>query len=157
MTANTSGTVANRYTVTKYSKEFDVNKNLADLKINNTNLTWKWEFENDGTATGDVASVKDRSDTILGQMMAMTVDNAATPAGTDMKGIVVYATAGTEGTLANSYEAVKLESDTVTVNSLNSGAAAKSWTNYYVTNQAGITIANLSTFFYVDIIATQVD
>lgn len=157
MTADTSGTVTNRYTVTKYSKEFDVNKNLADLKINNTHLTWKWEFENEGTATGDVASVKDRSDTILGQMMAMTVDNAATPAGTDMKGIVVYATAGTEGTLANSYEAVKLKSDTVTVKSLNSGAAAKSWTNYYVTNQADTTIANLSTFFYVDIIATQIN
>lgn len=157
MTATTTGTVADRYTVTKYSKEFGVNTDLATLKINNTNLTWKWKLENGGTTTGDVASVKDRSDTILGHMMAMTVDKAASPVGTDMKGIVVYAVAGTDGALADSYEAVKLASDDVEVKSLSNDTDVKEWKNYYITDQADNTIANLSTFFYVDIIATQVD
>lgn len=145
------------FTENTYSGEFDPNTDLADtMKLNNLKLSWKWDYENDSTATGDAASVKDRYDTILGHMMAMTVDDAANPL-SDMKGIVVYAAVGTDGTLAETYAPVVLNSEDVSVDSLNSDGTSKTWTVYHVMNSEDEVIANLSTFFYIDMIVNQVD
>lgn len=143
-------------TETTYSREFVPNTDLAGtMKLNDLKLSWKWDYENDSTATGDAASVKDRYDTILGHMMAMTVDEAKPSS--DMKGIVVYAADGTDGTLAETYAPVVLNSEEVSVGSLNSDGTSKTWTDYHVMNSDDVVIANLSTFFYIDMIVNQVD
>lgn len=143
-------------TETTYSGEFDPNTDFAEtMKLNDLKLSWKWDYENDGTATGDAASAKDRYDTILGHMMAMTVDDAKPSS--DMKGIVVYAAVGTDGTLAETYASVGLISDDVSVDSLNSDGTSKTWRVYYVVNSEEEVIASLSTFFYIDMIVKQVD
>lgn len=149
------------FTENTYSGEFVPNTDLAEtMKLNDLKLSWKWDYENDSTATGDAASAKDRYDTILGHMMAMTVDanpvDAAKPS-SDMKGIVVYAAVGTDGTLAETYAPVVLISDDVSVGSLNSDGTSKTWTVYYVVNSEDEVIASLSTFFYIDMIVNQVD
>lgn len=144
-------------TETTYSREFDPNTDLAEtMKLNDLKLSWKWDYENDSRATGDAASAKDRYDTILGHMMAMTVDDAAKPS-SDMKGIVVYAAVGTDGTLAETYAPVVLISEEASVGSLNSDGTSKTWTVYYVVNSEDEVIASLSTFFYIDMIVNQVD
>lgn len=143
-------------TETTYSGEFDPNTDFAEtMKLNDLKLSWMWDYENDSTATGDAASAKDRYDTILGHMMAMTVDEANSSS--DMKGIVVYADVGTDGTLAETYAPVVLSSDDVSVDSLNSDGTSKTWTVYYVVNSEDEVIASLSTFFYIDMIVNQVD
>lgn len=143
-------------TETTYSREFVPNTDLAGtMKLNDLKLSWKWDYENDSTATGDAVSVKDRYDTILGHMMAMTVDEAKPSS--DMKGIVVYAADGTDGTLAETYAPVVLNSEEVSVGSSNSDGTSKTWTDYHVMNSDDVVIANLSTFFYIDMIVNQVD
>ncbi len=81
----TSGTatVAAGKTTNTWTKSFVPSTDLAtDLKIEDQVITWKWDFENNGTATGgDSASVKDKADTILGNLQAGTT--------TVLKGTVV--------------------------------------------------------------------
>ena len=119
-----------------YAKEisqvYDVNTDLATkLKLDDTYLTWAWEFEED-VKEGDSASMTDKADTILGNLIAGTVK------------VVKF-----DGTYT--YEAATKVVETVT------DPATTGYSTYAYATIGTDVIASLTTQFNIDITVTQVD
>ena len=99
-TPDNSTPVEDGLTTKTYTQSFTPNQSLATvLKIEDQNITWKWDIENGADGEGDNACMYCKADTILGNLMSgsTAVVKLDTTAGT------ATAPTAAAGTSANDY------------------------------------------------------
>lgn len=124
-----TSTVKALYTGT-ITQEYPVNKDLAELKLDDTNLTWTWAF-GDVNKVGDTADITDKADTILGNLIE--------------EGTATVVKKGTD----SAYYVVGVED-------VSDGEGYSAYKYAYVGTVDNV-VACLTTQFNIDITVTQVD